>query len=85
VSELPSLFADVDENGYGPFSFRPHPAWQEGFTAREGVPIYVNGWRVTAKDATGAEFGFAVMNGDPGRAESMARALEEVLAREANA
>lgn len=56
-----------------------HPAWQEDFTLREGPINMVMGWRVTARDASGAEFGFGVSAGWPEQAQQMAADLTILL------
>lgn len=57
-----------------------HPAWQEDFAVREGPINMVMGWRVTARDASGAEFGFGVSAGWPEMAQQMAVELATILA-----
>jgi hypothetical protein len=56
-----------------------HPAWREGFRVRQGPLAIQNGYRVTAIDASGAEFGFGVGAGWPAMAEQMATELADLL------
>ena len=56
-----------------------HPAWREDFAVREGPINMVMGWRVTAVDASGAEFGFGVSAGWPEQAQQMAVDLAVIL------
>jgi hypothetical protein len=56
-----------------------HPSWREPFKARRG-PLHIQrGFRVTAVDASGAEFGFGVYAGWDDIAEQMANELAELL------
>ena len=56
-----------------------HPGWVDGFRVREGPLPIQNGFRVTAIDASGAEFGFGVGAGWPEIAEGMADELALLL------
>lgn len=56
-----------------------HPAWRHGFMVRQGPLQFPSGWRVTAIDASGAEFGFGVEAGWPEMAEQMANELAVLL------
>jgi hypothetical protein len=56
-----------------------HPAWRQGFAVRAGHLPIQNGWRVTAIDASGAEFGFGVGAGWPEAAKEMAEDLAVIL------
>jgi hypothetical protein len=56
-----------------------HPRWREGFTVRKGPLGIQRGYRVTAVDASGAEFGFGVYAGTDETAEQMAEELMTLL------
>jgi hypothetical protein len=58
-----------------------HPRWLRGWKVHEGPPgVFLNAYRVTAVDASGAEFGFYVGGaGWPEMAEQMANELAQLL------
>lgn len=62
-------------------SLRRHPRWLRGWQVREGAPVvFLNGYRVTAVDASGAEFGFYIGGaGWPEMAEQLANELAHLL------
>lgn len=56
-----------------------HPRWRAGFQVRRGPLGIQRGYRVTAVDASGAEFGFGVYAGTDETAEQMAAELVALL------
>jgi hypothetical protein len=56
-----------------------HPSWCEDFQVREGPLAIQNGYRVTAIDAMGAEFGFGIGSGWPEMSEQIAHELATLL------